>query len=131
LLVAPEENLEFVCDFLDPMNPSRCEAAAIALGKTRLPGALEALKHCWQRSIEADLKEQILLAISMMRLPAAIEFLVELVRSDSEPSALAAISALACHRYDTRLGERLEAAIKETGSRALQTRFDRAFRSKS
>ena len=38
LLLAPEENLDFVCDFLDPTNAARCEAAAIALGKTRLPG---------------------------------------------------------------------------------------------
>ena len=130
LLLAPEENLDFVCAFLDPLNRPRCEAAAIALGKTRVPGALEALKNCWQRSYEADLKEQILLAIAMMRLSAATDFLVELVRSDSEASALAAISALAVHRYDPRLRERLALAIKETGSRALQARFDRAFAAK-
>ena len=51
----PEENLDFVCEFLDPMDPDRCEAAALALGKTRLPGALEALKACWRRSYEPAL----------------------------------------------------------------------------
>jgi HEAT repeat protein len=127
MTIQPEENLDFVCGFLDPLEPDRCEAAALALGKTRLPGALEALKACAERSYQPALKEQLLLAISMMRLPAAIDFLVELVASDSEKTALAAISALKFHRYDSRLCERLALAVKKTGSRVLQTRLDRDF----
>ena len=50
MTIGPEENLDFVCEFLDPLDPDRCEAAALALGKTRLPGALEALKTCLQKT---------------------------------------------------------------------------------
>ena len=120
-------NLDFVCEFLSPSDPSRCEAAALALGKTKLPGALEALKSCWQRSYEKTLRNQILLAISMMRLPAAIDFLLELVESDSESSALSAMTVLKFHRYDARLCERLAQTVKSTGSRALQFQLDRDF----
>ena len=127
MTIGPHANLEFVCEFLDSPEAAVCEAAAIALGKTRLPGALEALKACWQRSYQASLKDQILLAIAMMRLPAAIDFLIELVGSDSETSALSAISALKFHRYDSRLCERLAVAVKKTGNRALQSRMDRDF----
>ena len=35
-------NLEFVCEFLDPLDAGRCEAAALAPGKSRLPGCSEA-----------------------------------------------------------------------------------------
>jgi HEAT repeat protein len=127
LTIGPEDNLEFVCEYLDPLVPDRCEAAALALGKTRLPGALDALKACCGQSHQPALTEQILLAIAMMRLPAATDFLVELVGSDSEALALAAISALKFHRYDSRLCERLAAAVKATGSRVLQSRWDRDF----
>jgi HEAT repeat protein len=127
MTIGPEENLEFVCEYLDPLAPDQCEAAALALGKTRLPGALEALKACCGRAHQPALREQILLAIAMMRLPGATEFLLELVGSDSEALALAAMSALKFHRYDPRLCERLAVAVKATGSRVLQLRWDRDF----
>ena len=127
LTIGPEANLDFVCEFLRPTDPPRCEAAALALGKTKLPAALEALKSCSQRSYEKTLRNQILLAISMMRLPAAIDFLLELVASDSESSALAAMTVLKFHRYDARLCERLAQTVKRTGSRALQIQLDRDF----
>jgi HEAT repeat protein len=127
LTIEPAENLAFVCQFLDTVDPARCEAAALALGKSRLPGALDALKSCWQRSYLPGLREQLLLAIAMMRLPAAIDFLMELVASDSESAALAAMSALKIHSYDPKLRERLGLVVKKTGSRALESRFDRDF----
>ncbi len=127
MTIAPEANLDFVSEFLNPLAPDRCEAAALALGKTKLPGALEALKACWQRSYQQALRDQILLAISMMRLPAAIEFLLELVAADSEASALSAMTALKFHRYDQKLCERLVQTVKKTGSRVLQLRLDRDF----
>jgi HEAT repeat protein len=127
LTIGPEENLAFVCEYLDPMQPDQCEAAALALGKTRLPGALEALKACCLGSYQPALREQILLAIAMMRLPGATDFLLELVGSDTEPLALGAISALKFHRYDPRLCERLAVAVEKTGSRVLQLRLDQVF----
>ena len=63
-----------------------------------------------------------------MRLPAAIDYLMELVGSDSEADAIAALSALKIHNYDPRLRERIEPVVHETGSRTLQARFDRDFR---
>ena len=131
MTIGPEENLEFVCEYLDPRAPDQCEAAALALGKTRLPGALKALKACCGRAHQPALREQILLAIAMMRLPGATEFLLELVGSDSEALALAAMSALKFHRYDPRLCERLAIAVKATGSRVLQSRWDRDFQGKT
>lgn len=127
LTVNPRENLAIVAGFLDPEDPARCEAAALALGKSRLPDALDPLKACWPRCFEKGLRQRILLAIAMMRLPAAIDHLVETVTSDSEPDAAAALSALKIHNYDPRLRDRLEPVVRRTGSRKLQDQFGRDF----
>ena len=128
LSIEPPENLAFVCEFLDPADESKCEASALALGRSRSPAALEALKACWKRSYQPALNEQILLSIAMMRLPAAIDFLVELVESESEKTALSAMSALKFHAYDLKLRERLAVIVKKNGSRAILSRFERDFR---
>jgi HEAT repeat protein len=130
LTVNPRENLAIVAEFLTPDNAARCEAAALALGKSRLPDALERLKECWPRCFSAPLRQRVLLAIAMMRLPAAIDYLIGLVASDSESDATAALAALKIHNYDPRLRERLEPIVRKTGSRALRAAFDRDFRSK-
>ena len=63
----------------------------------------------------------------MLRLPAAIDYLLELVASESETDAIAALSALKIHNYDPRLRERLAKVVQKTGSRTLQAPFDRDF----
>jgi len=127
LTINPRENLPVVCEFVDTNQPARCEAAVLALGRSRLPEAFSALKSCWQESHSSELRAQVLLAIAMMRLPVAIDYLLELVASDSEGVAIAAMSALKIHDYDPRLRDRLGKLVREKGSRTIQARFDRDF----
>jgi HEAT repeat protein len=129
LEVDPKENLAFVSESLDPHQPARCEAAALALGKSRLPDALAPLAACWQRCGPSETGRQVLLAIAMLRLPAAIDYLLDLVASDSEKDAIAAMAALKIHNYDPRLRERLGQIVLKKSDRALQAQFDRDFRS--
>jgi HEAT repeat protein len=128
LTIDPKENFPFVTEFLDTGDPAKCEAAVLALGKSQLPEAFEALKSCGSRAIASGLREQILLGIAMLRLPAAIDYLLELVASDSEPDAIAALFALKIHNYDPRLRQRIAELVQKKGSRTLQARFDRDFR---
>jgi HEAT repeat protein len=127
LTINPRENLSFIREFLDTGHPAQCEAAVLALGRSRLPEAFDALKSCCQACHSSELRTQVLLAIAMMRLPAAIDYLLELVSSDSEDVALAAMSALKIHDYDSRLRDRLGTLVQKKGSRTIQTRFDRDF----
>jgi HEAT repeat protein len=122
------EYLGFVAGFLDPGAPAGCEAAALALGKSRLPEALDPLRECWTRCPSRPFRQRILLAIAMMRLPAAIDFLLGLVAADFEEDATDALSALKIHNYDDRLRDRLETVVRQTGSPALRARFERDFR---
>ncbi len=128
LAVDPSANLPLVAEFLEPMSATVCEAAAMALGKSRLPEALDPLKQCWERCFNSDLKQHILLAIAILRRPGAIDYLTELVASESEPTAIHALSALRIYKDDPRLRERIAALVRERASGALQARFDRDFR---
>ena len=94
-----------------------------------MPEALDPLKACWQRSHSPELRQQVLLAIAILRRPAAIDYLMELVASESEPTAIAALSALRIYKDDPRLRERIAKLVHERGSPTLQARFDRDFRS--
>jgi HEAT repeat protein len=127
LEVDPKENLAFVSGDLDAHDSTRCEAAAMALGRSRLPEALAPLGACWQRCGASEIGRQILLAIAMLRLPAAYDYLLELVASDTEKAALAAMGALKIHNYDARLCERLAEVVRKQGNGALQAVFDRDF----
>jgi HEAT repeat protein len=127
LTVDAGQNLAFVAGYLEPEETAHCEAAAMALGKSRLPEAVEPLASCWRRCGPSDIGRQVLLAIAMLRLPAAFDYLVDLVSSDSEKAAIAALAALKIHNYDARLRERLAEVVGGTGNPVIRAVFDRDF----
>jgi hypothetical protein len=127
LAVDSKENLPLVTEFLDPEDPATCEAAALALAKSRLAEAFEPLKECLGRAVFPDLKQQLLLALAILRRPVAIDYLMELVASETESTAIAALSALRIYKDDPRLREQVAKVVQERGSRAIQAAFDRDF----
>ena len=128
LAVDAAANLPFVSEFLDPADPPGCEAAAMALGRSRLAEALEPLKECLQRCHSPELRQQLLLAIAILRRPAATDYLVELVAtSEEETTAGEALSALRIYKEDPRLRERVAEAVRERGSPKVQAAFRREF----
>ena len=124
---SPREILSFVSEFLDSKAIGAREAAILALGKSRLPEAFEMLKTCWQRDVLGQTRAETLLALAMLRLPAATDFLLEVVATEHESTALQALGSLLIHRHDARLRERLAAAVQKNGSRALRVKYDREF----
>jgi hypothetical protein len=123
----PKQNLALVVEFLEPSDPAACEAAALALGRSRLPEALDPLTACWPRSHSAELRQHVLLAVAILRRPAAVEYLMGLVASEEEPTAIAALSALRIFKGDPRLRERIAQLVQERGSPKLRACFDRNF----
>jgi hypothetical protein len=75
-----------------------------------------------------ELRRHILLAIAILRRPGAMDYLMELVASETEPTAIAALSALGIYKNDPRLRERIARLVHERGSPTLQAWFDRDFR---
>jgi HEAT repeat protein len=127
LAVDPKANLPLVAEFLDPGNAVACEAAAMALGKSRLAEALDPLRGCWQRSHSAELRQHVLLAIAILRRPPAVDFLADILATEPEPDAIAALSAMRIFKEDPRLGQRVAGLVRARNSMKLQAAFDRDF----
>jgi HEAT repeat protein len=127
LAVDPKENLAIVSGFLDPGHAATCEAAAMALGKSRLPEALDPLMKCLEKVHSPELRQHVLLAIAILRRPTAIDYLVEYVASEPEPNAIAALSALRIYKDDPKLRERIAGVVRERALPLLRAAFDREF----
>ena len=122
LACSPKDNLSFVSQFLDSVDPAICEAAILTLGKSRLPEAFELLKSALQRH-PIGLNEEIFLAMAMLRVPVATEFLLETVAAEGDRSRLAALSALMIYRYDPNLYDRIAMPLTRTAA-AFCERFE-------
>lgn len=127
LAIAPDASLEFVAAFLDRRPPEVAEAAALALGGSRVAAALPLLAAWWERIFDATLRRTALLAIAMLKSDAAIAHLLAHVRESATPHAAAAIEALALYRHDPRLRAQVESAVERRGDPGLDTAFRAAF----
>jgi hypothetical protein len=130
LRITPVEGVSFVAEFLRSHDTAIQEAAILALGDSRRLEAFEALKAFWEKQIDGRLQETILMAVALLRLPAATDFLLSLVANEAESVARVAVSALAIHRYDDRLRERTAAAVDQSGRAALKAFFAERFRTR-
>jgi HEAT repeat protein len=130
LTAAPRESVPFVAQFLDSPSEAIQEGVAFALGESRRPDALAILTGYWPKARNAFLQEVLLLAISMTRLPAALDFILEILASDNQASASAALSALAIHRHNAPVKERIAAVVAKKGDAALQDSFKKKFEAK-
>ena len=105
------------------------EAAALALGESRAEGALAVLQSALKRARSQRAMETLMLGISLLRSDAALSFLVSIVKGSPEKEAIFALAALALHKHDEGLKERLRVAVRERGSArvedALMERFGR------
>ena len=125
--LAPTESLPFVTRFLYAADASLQEGAALALAESRRPESLEVLQDFWRKTQGGSIQEVVLLAISMLRLPAALDFLLEIVGGENQSAALAALSALTIHRHNEPFKERVAAIVAQKRSAALKTRFEAKF----
>jgi HEAT repeat protein len=125
LALSPAQSLPFVARFLQSGSAAVQEAAVFALAETRHPEAFAALKDFWPQAA-LDLQEAVLLAIAMLRLPVALDFLIDLV-ARKDPHWRAALSALAIHRHYGKVRESVAAAVEANGEPAAQQWFQVKF----
>jgi len=119
MTAASIESLEFVGKFLKSSDEAIQEGAAFALAESRRPEALELLKQHWINHQSRLSPEAILLAISMTRLPAAIDFLLDLLKSEKGEAASAALSALVIHRHNADVRQRIRMVVDQISDETL------------
>jgi len=110
--------IPFVADFLDPKLGPPAEEAALALGSSRLEGAVAVLEQAYTRQRDPDYRPVLLRALSSTRHPRALEFLLNMVRNARENEALGAIEALALNRDSPDIRRQVEQAAQRETVRA-------------
>jgi HEAT repeat protein len=127
LLTADSEvSLPFVGEFLDA-DDEVAEGVALALGESRRLAAFDILKAHWPRArMSESLGRVVLLAMAITRQPAALEFLFGVLADANEPTAKAAMSALAIYRHNPAVRDRAKELVAKKP--ALRKAFETAFR---
>jgi len=109
LAIEGARSLPFLAGFLKRAD-ERGEEAALALGSSRLAGALDVLRQAWNVARDRDFRAVLLRAISLSRLDVALDWLVELVRDGRLADAKAALEALALHAASEEIRTQVKAA---------------------
>src|SRR5262245_960794 len=102
----PAECIPFVAEFLEEGDETVQEAAALALGESRRPAALEPLNRYCEATQSGPLQEIAYLSMGMLRLPAATEFLLNAIAQGEPNAAKAALAGLAIQRHNPDIRER-------------------------
>jgi HEAT repeat protein len=110
LRTEPARSLEFVAKFLDHREEAIAEAAALALGDSRLESAFAVLRDAFQQIRARPLRRTLLLAIALLRRENAIDYLLDLVRNGEGQTSADAVAALAMYEKDPNLQERMDRA---------------------
>lgn len=106
--------------WLKGADAERRETAALALGQSKSDEAGDVLIQ-WSRSAEHGLDRELMLrALSLHRGARARGYVLELVASDNPVEARAAVKALAEHRYDAQLCQRVQEAAATNPDPAIR-----------
>jgi hypothetical protein len=104
------EALPFLGGFLQSKKEELREEAALALGASRLPAAVELLREALAVARDPQFRGVLMRAVSASRQPAAIELLLDLYRNGRAADSAAALAALELHRASPAIWTLVEAA---------------------
>lgn len=105
--------IEFLSRFVSHSEPDIRTSAALALGETRQADALEVLEAQHLRERDPDVRRAIVLAAATLRLPAAIEWVAQLIETAPLADAAQAIEALGMFRRDSSIADRVHTAARK------------------
>ncbi len=124
LRLDPAAALDLAERLLRAPEAEQVEAVALALGESHDPSAVELLIG-WSRDAGA-LHGIALLALATARTDAAFDHLFGMVAKADGPSAREAIDALAIHRHDEALVDRLRGVVAERDDVDLRVAVEKA-----
>jgi hypothetical protein len=122
LSVAADDCLAFVASYLAGEDESLRDFAALALGESRQPAALEQLRAAWDSADgEGGFRTVLIRAAALHRTEAAFDWLVSIIESGAEVHAGAAAEALSVYERNRKLGERVQAALAKRRAAGTST----------
>ena len=129
LRLSPRKSVDFVAGYFDAADDDVKQLAILTMGESRLPAALNALTEQYHRVLKGDDRKPLILAIALTRLPASVDFLIQVLGEDHKHMALAVIDALKMYRADVTIRTRILDAIEKRGEPELRRAFDQSFAS--
>jgi HEAT repeat protein len=112
LRIAAEDCVAFVGAQLANANDAIRDLAALALGESRHPAALKQLRDAWDDAyVPPDMRAVLIRAAALHRTDAAFDWLVSIIETGSRAQADIAIDALSVYERNTKLLERVRAAM--------------------
>ncbi len=127
LRVERDSAVPFVVEFLRSPRAEVSEEAALALGASRLPAAVHALKElCAQKHLLLDI-EIVCRALSISRNEEAIAFLLDTVRQRRPNEAMAALSAMGLYRDSAEVRQKIAEAVEHRTEPEIQRAFELTF----
>jgi HEAT repeat protein len=117
LSIAPMECLPFVATYLSGESEGVRDFAALALGESRNPKAVEHLRNAWDAAGPlGDFRAVLIRAAALNRTEAAFDWLITLIESGTQAHVDTAVEALAVYERNTRLNERVKQALARRAS---------------
>ncbi|EAR22811.1 HEAT repeat domain-containing protein [Nitrococcus mobilis] len=122
--VEPDESLAFVARYLSDPDETVRELAALALGESRLEGALDALQEAWNDVLlPPAFRRALLRAAAIHRSEPAFDWLASLIEASGPRVVDDMVETLVPHKGNVKLAARLRDALARCGDRALQAKF--------
>ena len=103
----------FVREFLSSVDNELRDEAALALGGSRLMSAVKVLQDCWKESHSQSFSQVLLRAISSSRVPEAIDFLIQLLKTGTPAQSAAALESLKLHEGSSEIQALIDEAKKQ------------------
>lgn len=110
LAIAPEHSLPFVAAYLHEKDEALQEYAALALGESRRPEALQLLRDAWADIVTAAGRGALIRAAALHRSEGAFAWLLEIIESGTPMLAAVAVEALSVYERNSKLLEQVNAA---------------------
>ncbi len=108
LVASPERSVPFVARYLNSDTEDRAEAAALALGGSRLAAVVPILIEAWQSQVRRTVRRALLLALAMCRREEGVDFLITRLEEDPDQTAGDALEALKLYRNDDKVAARVK-----------------------
>ena len=112
LSIAPIECLPFVATYLSGEKEDVRDFAALALGESRNPKAVEYLRNAWDATVVlGEFPGVLIRAAALNRTDAAFDWLISIIETGRQAHVDIAVEALAVYERNTKLKERVNQAL--------------------
>jgi HEAT repeat protein len=112
LAIAPDQCMGLVASHLAHADDTLRDFAALALGESRHPLALKHLRERWDDVlVSSEMRAVLIRAAAVHRSEAAFDWLLAIIEDGPKKQAEVAVDALSVYERNTRLAERVKAAL--------------------